>query len=159
MSDADALVREIKVLISKGDKAKVKAEDFYIAAGLHLKTLKAKHDKGGGSWVEWEQFVKAEVGIGRSRASELMQIADGRKTLEEVNTNKENRRAKSIGKSRSSAGGGEISTTIYMPTVEEAEKSYQETIYDQACLFLESMTDATRQRLFAHIKENYHDFA
>jgi hypothetical protein len=42
-----------------------------------------------------------------------------------------------------------------MPTAEEAEESYQETIYDQACLFLESMTGATRQRLFAHISRDF----
>lgn len=42
-----------------------------------------------------------------------------------------------------------------MPTAEEAEESYQETLYDQACLFLESMTGETRRRFFAHIKEKY----
>jgi hypothetical protein len=31
-----------------------------------------------------------------------------------------------------------------MPTAEEAEESYQETLYDQACLILESMSGATR---------------
>jgi Protein of unknown function (DUF3102) len=40
-----------------------------------------------------------------------------------------------------------------MPTAAEAEESYQETLYDQACLLLESMADETRQRF--HIKENY----
>jgi hypothetical protein len=45
-----------------------------------------------------------------------------------------------------------------MPTEEEAEKSYQETLYDQACLFLESMTDKTRQKYFAFIRRTYHDY-
>jgi hypothetical protein len=40
-----------------------------------------------------------------------------------------------------------------MPTAEEAEESYQETLYDQACLILESMSGATRQRFFAHLRE------
>jgi hypothetical protein len=43
-----------------------------------------------------------------------------------------------------------------MPTAEEAEESYQETLYDQACLLLESMARETRQRFFVHIKENYY---
>lgn len=47
-------------------------------------------------------------------------------------------------------------TEEIMPTEEEAEESYQDTIYDQACLFLEEMTGATRRRFFAHIKRKYH---
>ena len=77
------LVRVIKAHIEKGDKAKDKAEQHYIAAGQHLKTLKAEHR---GSWSEWEGLLKIKIGIGKSRASELMQIADGRKTVEEVRT-------------------------------------------------------------------------
>jgi hypothetical protein len=42
-----------------------------------------------------------------------------------------------------------------MPTAEEAEESYQETLYDQACLLLESMASETRQKFFGHVKENY----
>jgi ParB-like chromosome segregation protein Spo0J len=42
-----------------------------------------------------------------------------------------------------------------LPTAEEAEESWQETLYDQACLLLEQMADETRQRFFAHIKEKY----
>ncbi len=45
-----------------------------------------------------------------------------------------------------------------MPTEEEADASYQETLYDQACLFLERMTGETRQRLFAHIRKTYHGY-
>lgn len=47
-------------------------------------------------------------------------------------------------------------TKEIMPTEEEAEESYQDTIYDQACLFLEEMTGPTRRRFFAHIKRKYH---
>src|SRR5262249_48798993 len=60
---------------------KEKAEQHYIAAGLHLKTLKADHT---GNWTNWEKLLKTKIGIGKTRASELMQIADGRKTVEEV---------------------------------------------------------------------------
>src|SRR5262249_50182255 len=75
------LVRAIKAHIDKGDKAKEKAEQHYISAGLHLKTLKADHT---GNWTNWEKLLKTKIGIGKTRASELMQIADGRKTVEEV---------------------------------------------------------------------------
>jgi hypothetical protein len=70
--------------IAKGDKAKRKAEDFYITAGQHLKELKAQHDDAGGTWAEWEIKVKERTGLGKSRASELMQIADGRKNVEQI---------------------------------------------------------------------------
>jgi ParB-like chromosome segregation protein Spo0J len=38
---------------------------------------------------------------------------------------------------------------------EAMEAEDQETLYDQACLLLESMTDATRQRFFAHLRGKY----
>ena len=44
-----------------------------------------------------------------------------------------------------------------MPSEEEAEAEHQESIYDQVCLYLEMMTDATRQRIFAHIRSKYHE--
>jgi hypothetical protein len=34
-------------------------------------------------------------------------------------------------------------------------KSYQNTLYEKACLLLEEMTDATRQKFFAHLKGKY----
>lgn len=46
---------------------------------------------------------------------------------------------------------------LEMPTAEEAEESWQETVYDQACLLLERMADETRQKFFAHIRKKYHD--
>jgi DNA-binding Lrp family transcriptional regulator len=42
-----------------------------------------------------------------------------------------------------------------MPTEEEAEESYQETLFDQACLILEQMTGETRQKFFAHLRGKY----
>jgi len=86
--DQAALIGKIKAHIDKGDKAKAqaehaagKAEQHYIAAGQHLKQLKAEHE---GSFAEWEELLKDKIGIGKSRASELMQIADGTKTVEQV---------------------------------------------------------------------------
>ena len=43
-----------------------------------------------------------------------------------------------------------------IPTEAEAEESYQETLFDQACLLLGSMADATRQRFFAYLERKYH---
>jgi len=73
-----------KECIAKGDKAAAKANDFHITAGQHLKVLKAAHDESGGTFAAWEALLKERVGIGKSRASELMQIADGTKTVEGI---------------------------------------------------------------------------
>ena len=42
-----------------------------------------------------------------------------------------------------------------MPTEEEADESWQNDVYDQACLLLERMAGSTRERFFAHIKRKY----
>ena len=73
--------RRIKAHIAKGDRAIEKADEHYKAAGLHLKALKNEH---GGSWDDWTKLLKTKVGISTGRASELMQIADGRKTVGEL---------------------------------------------------------------------------
>lgn len=42
-----------------------------------------------------------------------------------------------------------------IPTEEEADESWQNDLYDQACLLLERMADETRQRFFAEIRRLY----
>jgi hypothetical protein len=74
------LVKAIKTLVEKGDKARDKAEQFYVAAGQHLKTLKEQCS----SAPAWEKLVKAKCGLGKSRAYELLQIGDGRTTVSKL---------------------------------------------------------------------------
>lgn len=78
------LVKTIKAHIAAGDRAAEKSQQHYISAGQHLKELKAQHDDAGGKWVEWTALLKDKIGIRKSRASELMAIADGRRTIEQV---------------------------------------------------------------------------
>jgi hypothetical protein len=82
--NSQQLIRIIKAHIAKGDKAAEKSEQHYIAAGQHLKALKAEHDAAGGTWAEWEQLLKDKVGIAKSRASELTAIADGRSLVARI---------------------------------------------------------------------------
>jgi hypothetical protein len=100
------LVRVIKAHIERGDKSQEKAEQHYIAAGQHLKTLKKNHD---GSWAEWEKLLKTKIGIGKSRASELMAIADGIKTIKQTRINTAKRTAKAKTRLKLSASSGEKS--------------------------------------------------
>jgi hypothetical protein len=81
----DELAKTIKSLVEKGDRAKEKSDQFYMAAGLHLLTLRAEHK---GTWAEWEELVRQKCGIGKSRASELMRIAGGHTTVAEVRSDK-----------------------------------------------------------------------
>lgn len=76
------IVKTIKSLIEKAAQAAEKANQFYIAAGQHLKDLKAR-------WPDkWETVVRDECGIGRRRTYELIAIADGRTTVEKVRADK-----------------------------------------------------------------------
>jgi hypothetical protein len=79
MSDIESIARTIKVLVEKGDHAKEKAQQFYISAGQHLKTLR----EATPSKAEWARLIDEKCGLGVSRAYELIQIADG-KTVEKV---------------------------------------------------------------------------
>jgi hypothetical protein len=91
----------IKAHIAAGEKAKGKAEQHFISAGLHLKTLRVEH---GGTWAAWAKLLN-KVGISVDRASELMQLADGRKTVEGLRAataarNADHRRRKKSSSSR-----------------------------------------------------------
>jgi len=112
------LIRTIKAHIAKGDKAADKAEQHYIAAGQHLKTLKAEHT---GSWSEWEELLRDRVGIGKSRASELMAIADGTKTLAEV-------RATTAERNRRLRHDGEIPIDVLAYVASDVGISWEEAI-------------------------------
>jgi hypothetical protein len=77
-------VKAIKALVEKGDKAKDKSDQYYTAAGIHLKALK----ETGIRTAAWEKLVRDKCGIGRSRAYELIAIADGRKTVAKLRLTK-----------------------------------------------------------------------
>jgi hypothetical protein len=101
VQEVEHIVGSIKALIAKGEKATAKAEQFFIAAGQHLKTLKANH---AGSWAEWELLLKERVKISAGRASELMQIADGRKTVTQVRANDAEKHKRLRAGAKSSSG-------------------------------------------------------
>jgi hypothetical protein len=77
------LVRYVKAHVRKGEQAKDKADQHFVAAGRYLVTLKVNYAP---TWRHWEDLLRIKVGLSTGRASELMQIADGRKSLEQVRT-------------------------------------------------------------------------
>ena len=71
--------KEIVAHITAGDKAKDKAVEHYKAAGLLLLDVSNKHPKDFTAFL-----TRSCAGLGRSRAYELMQMAGGRKTVEQI---------------------------------------------------------------------------
>jgi hypothetical protein len=71
-------VKAINALSAKLERAEAKVEQYQIAIGQHIKAIKLA------SPDDWKNIVKAECDLGHSRAYELMAIADGTKTVEQV---------------------------------------------------------------------------
>jgi hypothetical protein len=117
----------VRACIDKAEKAANKARDWQITAGQHLKALKAEHDDGGGTWAEWEELVKEKAGISKSRASELMAIADGTKTVEQSRAanaaaNKRLRDRRSPSRDGENADGAKAAAKVAAATTEHGQK-------------------------------------
>jgi hypothetical protein len=78
----DTLAETIKARIDAGDKAIDKAGDHYLAAGLLL--IEAKERVARTPGLTWSAFVFSMCRLQRSRADELIAIANGKITLEQV---------------------------------------------------------------------------
>ena len=85
------LVRHIRAHVRQGEKAKERAdqarkktEQHFVAAGIYLTTLKVNYAP---TWQQWETILKVKVHLSTGRASELMQIASGKKSLQEIRDN------------------------------------------------------------------------
>jgi hypothetical protein len=109
----EGLARRARALIEKADNAAEKAEQFYKSAGLTIKEIKDKFPK------QWEAIVRDEIHIGRSRAYELMLIADGKATLATIRQ-RTNERQKAL-KAKSSV-------ITDRPAVSPAPRSLREAI-------------------------------
>jgi hypothetical protein len=86
------LIKTVKALDSKLAQSEGKTEQLQITLGLTLAEAKDKKPKD----ITWPDFVKEHFDFGRSRADELIQIADGRTTVAETREIK----AASVRKSR-----------------------------------------------------------
>src|SRR5262249_15143809 len=68
----------INALVTKLEHAERKVDEYQRTIGQHIAAIKEARPK------DWEEIVKAECNLGRSRAYELLAIADGRKTVKQV---------------------------------------------------------------------------
>ena len=86
----------INALVTKLEHAERKVDEYQRAIGQHIAAVKTARPD------DWQKVVKTECKLGRSRAYELLAIADGTKTAAEV------RKAKAV--SEPSSVGAEPST-------------------------------------------------
>jgi hypothetical protein len=114
--DEAQLIKKIKVYIEKGDKAKDKAEQYYTAAGLHLKELKE-----GKSKAEWAKLIEAKCGLGVRRAYELISIANGRKSVADIRLGHARRVQKHAQKRRALANAQNLPAVVGQKAEPEAE--------------------------------------
>jgi hypothetical protein len=96
------LISHIQAHIKKGELAEARAdqnrkhaEGHYVAAGRYLTMLKVTYAP---TWSHWETLLKVKVKLSTGRASELMQLADGRKDLQQIRDGK----AQSVARLRAS---------------------------------------------------------
>jgi hypothetical protein len=111
------LTKEIRVLVEKGNReienikaagekikySTKKAAQFYTAAGLHLKTLK-DHSTSTAAWVK---LAKEKCNLGRTRAFELLALAEGRTTVEQVRADTNKRKVKHRSRPFQPSGNGQ----------------------------------------------------
>ena len=105
-----ALVATIKDHLAKAVQSEKRSEQHYISAGLRLKELKARRGN-----TPWYEYVQKTFKLSRSRADELIAIADGKVTLDQTRAAKAASTAKSKAKNsngldgKSAASGGRSS--------------------------------------------------
>jgi hypothetical protein len=99
--------RAINALSSKLEHAARKVEEYQTAIGQHIAAIKkARPD-------DWEDIVKAECNLGRTRAYELMAIASGTKTVKQTRAQTNIRKIKHHRKSvRSGTDGSTLVAAI-----------------------------------------------
>jgi len=76
--DLSSHVRAISALVTKLENAERKADENQRSIGQHIAAMKKERPN------DCETIVKAECNLGRRRAYELLTIADGTKTVEQV---------------------------------------------------------------------------
>jgi hypothetical protein len=88
MSTVAELIKSVKALQAKAEKA---AEEHYVKIGKALAELKERKPKT----ITWPDFVKKHFRYSKTRADELIRIAGGTVSLEEVRAGKKDRMKKS----------------------------------------------------------------
>jgi hypothetical protein len=81
-SEVTRTCREINALVTKLGHAERKIDEYQRSIGQHIATIKKARPK------DWQEIIEARCNLKKSRAYELLAIADGRKTVEGVRAEK-----------------------------------------------------------------------
>jgi hypothetical protein len=142
------LAGTIKAHIAAGDKAVGKADEHYTAAGIHL--LEAKERVKRTANLTWPAFLVSQCSIQRSRADELIAIAEGRTSLAEVRERTKNKVAAHRASAKQSplrnGRSEEIVQSEQPPLLLEGEKSHIEKLKKQLAAAKEKIEEKEGQR-------------
>jgi hypothetical protein len=95
-----------------------------------------------------DRAIAEEIGVSHPTVAKARKEATGNDLpVDKPRVGKDGKTRRLPEKSKEAKGGRNNSDD--MPTEEEAEESWQNDLYDQACLLLEQMAGETRQRFFA----------
>jgi hypothetical protein len=122
----ETLAATIKAHVARGDASIEKAEQHYKAAGIHL--MEAKERVMRRKDITWPAFLLQHCGVRRSRADELIAIANGRTSLAEIRES--NRRRDSDRRERDREGRS--STVAHGKSSEKTQRNQQPHIYEPA---------------------------
>jgi hypothetical protein len=149
--DLERLGKNILARIAAGDKAKTKADERYLSAGLQLIEAKSRV-------TNFEAFLAEHCnGLSHSRAYELIGIAGGRTTTEEVraktNERKKRHRTKTAAKSMTTA----VKASVSVP--ERTPKKTQASVSQNALTEFKFAVDQWMSKMDAATKQKALDYA
>jgi hypothetical protein len=72
------VIRDIKVDQSKRKDLQRAIANYWVVVGQHIRAIKLAEPN------QWEALIKAHCGLSRSRAFELLGLADGTRTIEQI---------------------------------------------------------------------------
>lgn len=95
----ESLGAEAHARIAAADKSMDRAQNLYVSAGLYFIEAKKRvdsHAPSGGKTAAWTKFLADHCQIGKTRAWEVMAIADGRTSAQELNARKNENRGPTV---------------------------------------------------------------
>jgi hypothetical protein len=99
--------RQINALATKLEHAENKVEQYQVSIGQHIAAIKKAQPD------DWQEVIKAQCNLGRSRAYELLAIASGTKTVKQTRAQTNIRKIKHHRKSvRSGTDGSTLVAAI-----------------------------------------------
>jgi hypothetical protein len=110
--DAAGLCQKISICIEKAETAVKKAEQFYTTAAQHIRTLQEQFKQ------TWQLLLKEHCGFGRTRAFQILAIADGRASVEAIRDGNAERQR--ISRERMKQQESVTSRTVVVPVGIEA---------------------------------------